>query len=87
MSAVAVLRVPVHRRVVPVDGRGRPESAGRRLLLVLLQTRTRADVAHAVGVTPGEISHLASGARAVPSLRLAVALEQECGINHAAWLT
>lgn len=82
----------------PVQARpqcARRTSAGQAALLAYLTQpgRTQRELAervwrkHRVHCDRAEISRLASGQRARPSLELAIALEDEIGVAVRSWLT
>ncbi len=79
-----------------LDGAGRRvhDSAGRRLLEALLAARgesgsrvwTLERLARVTRSKTSTISALATGVTKVPSLELAAALHEQCGIDWRSWL-
>ena len=72
---------------IDVDATGRARSEGRRLLNVALSSATSESIAKKCGVTAQAIRALSSGAHAIPSLALALALADALGIDPHAWMT
>jgi hypothetical protein len=62
-------------------------SAGRRMLLAVLQARTATDLARRCRCTVATISALATGKAREPSLGVALALQRQAAIAPELWET
>ena len=67
-----------------LDGAGRVVTEGRRRMCLLADELTRAEVARRIHTTANMVTKIVGGAR-LPSLKLAIVIQQRLGIQCHEW--